>query len=146
MASINEVINTKTIEYKVYQMMETAMIVSETFVNLNHKEMLNEDYVYGESESDTYATLIGYALDIEKQNTVNNPLYIEDIREKAEEMILKDYGKPSTFKKYSVQRGYFKEVIVEAKSREEAEKIANENHMFDDVTLEPGDMEVSEIV
>ena len=93
MASINEVINTRTIEYKVYQMLETAMIVSETFANLNHKEMLNEDYVYGESESDTYDTLIGYALDIEKQNTEDNPLYIEDIREKAEEMILKGYGK-----------------------------------------------------
>ena len=145
MTSVSEVINTKTIEYKVYQMMETAMIVSEIFANLNHKEMLNEDYVYGESESDTYATLTGYALEIEKQNTEDNPLYIEDIREKAEEMILKDYGKPST-KKYSVQRGYFKEVIVEANSREEAEKIANENHMFDDVTLEPGDMEVSEII
>jgi hypothetical protein len=143
MSNICEVINTKTIEYKVYQMMETAMIVSETFANLNHKELLSEDHVYGESESDTYATLTAYALEIEKQNTEDNPLYVEDIREKAEEMILKDYGKPST-KKYSVQRGYFKEVIVEANSREEAAKIANENHMFDDVTLELGDIEVSE--
>lgn len=145
MSNICGVINTKTIEYKVYQMMETAMIVCEIFTNLQHKEMLSEDYVYGESESDTYATLTAYALEIEKQNTEDNPLYVEDIREKAEEMILKDYGKPST-KKYSVQRGYFKEVIVEANSREEAAKIANENHMFDDVTLEPGDIEVSEII
>ena len=145
MASINDLINIRTIEGKVYQMLETAIIVSETFANLYHAKELNEDCVYYECESDTYETLIEYVLEIEKQNTEDNPLYIEDIREKAEEMILKDYGKPST-KKYSVQRGYFKEVIVEANSREEAAKIANENHMFDNVTLEPGDTEVSEII
>lgn len=145
MASISEVINTKTIEGKVYQMLETAMIVSEQFQNLYRAKKLDEEYVYGECESNTYANLIDMALEIESQNINETPLYMEDIREKAEEMILKDYGKPST-KKYSVQRGYFKEVIVEANSREEAAKIANENHMFDDVTLEPGDMEVSEII
>ena len=102
MASLNELINTKSIEVKVYQMLETAMLVSETFDNLSHKGELDENWIYSESESDTYATLIGYVLEIEKQNTEDHPLYYEDIREKAEEMILREYGKKKVIKQFSV--------------------------------------------
>ena len=90
--TISELINTKSVEGKVYQMLETAIIVSETFMNL-YPDKIDEDIVFSESETDTYNTLIGIALEIEKQNIDDNPLYIEDIREKAEEMILKEYGK-----------------------------------------------------
>ena len=136
MTNINEVVNTKTITGKVYQMLETALIVSEVFTNLLVQSELDENYVYGESESDTYATLTGYVLDIEKENTEETPLYIEDIREIAEDRILKDYGKK---KKYQVSRSYYKTVTVEAENEEEALKIASEKDLFASVSLDVGD-------
>ena len=132
MANVNEVINIKSIEYKVYQMLETAMIVSDVFVNLNHRDDLDEDIVYGESESDTYSNLIGIALDIEKENTEETPLYMEDIREIATDKILKIYGKK---KAYEVTRNYYKTVVVEAENPEEAMRIASEEDLFASVSL-----------
>lgn len=131
-----QLLGTKTTEAKVYQLMEASMIVAEEFGALFRDEKINEDYIYSESESDTYDTLIGITLDIEKQNTDENPIYIEDIREMAEEMILKEYGKK---KEYTVTRNYYKTVIVEANTPEEAMKIANEKDLFAAATLDAGE-------
>lgn len=137
-----QLLGTKTTEAKVYQLMEASMIVAEEFGALLRDEKINEDYVYGESESDTYDTLIGITLDIEKQNTDENPIYIEDIREMAEEMILKAYPKK---KKYAVTREYFKQVVVEADSIEEAKTMASSQYLFDNATLEPGDITAEQV-
>ena len=84
---------------QVYQMMETAIIVSETFMNLLKGDKLDDDYVYGESESDTYAELIQITTDIERVNLTEKTMYFEDIREMAETKILEKYGKkePKTY-------------------------------------------------
>lgn len=131
-----QLLGTKSTEAKVYQLMEASIIVAEEFGALLRAEKINEDYVYGESESDTYNTLIGITLDIEKQNTDENPIYIEDIRIMAEEMILKEYGKK---KEYEVTRNYYKTVTVEANTPEEAMKIANEKDLFAAVALNAGE-------
>lgn len=137
-----QLLGTKTTEAKVYQLMEASMIVAEEFGTLLRDEKINEDYIYGESESNTYDTLIGITLDIEKQNTDENPIYIEDIREMAEEMILKAYPKK---KKYAVTREYFKQVVVEADSIEEAKTMASSQYLFDNATLEPGDTTAEQV-
>lgn len=128
-------------EAKVYQMMETSLIVSEVFMNLLHNgDKINEDYIYGESESDTYSELIDIALEIERINQTEKVMYYEDIREKAEELILKKYGKK---KEYEVTRNYYKTVIVKANTPEEAMKIANEKDLFAAVTLNGGEDSVN---
>lgn len=78
----------------VYSYMETAMIVREVFSNLWEDNKLDDDLYYGESDSDTYATLVDIAVRIEDESQSNEDDYcMEDIREKAESYILKEYGK-----------------------------------------------------
>ena len=131
-----QLLGTKTTEAKVYQLMETSIIVAGEFGALLRNNELNEDYIDEECDTDTYSNLIDIALEIEKQNTDENPIYIDDIRGMAEEMILKEYGKK---KKYEVTRNYYKTVTVEANTPEEAMKIANEKDLFATVTLDAGE-------
>ena len=98
--TIHDLINTNSVECRVYQMMETSLIVSEVFCSKLITGKINGDYVFGEGEGDTYDTLIGITLEIENKNAVGDMPY-PDIREMAEELILKEY---SPLKKYSVQR------------------------------------------
>ena len=78
------------LDCKLYSYMETAVIVYGAFRNVLDQI---EDAVYSESDCDTYETLIGIAIEIENENQRNGGDYaIEDIREKAEPMILQEYG------------------------------------------------------
>ena len=138
-------LDAQTTEAKVYQMMETSLIVSEVFMNLLYNgDEINEDYIYGESESDTYSELVDIALEIERINQTEKEMYVEDIKEKAEELILKKYGKPA-LRTYTIRRDYWKEVTVEAESYEDAKQKINEGYLFDKACLEPGDTELCEI-
>lgn len=79
--------------------METAMIVQETFTNLyneeiNDKPVLDIDMLYNETDLDTYNTLYEIAVRIEDENQREYKEYTtEDIRERAKEEILKEYGR-----------------------------------------------------
>ena len=79
------------------RLMETAIIVSEVFQNLLRSKKIDEDFLYSESETDTYASLCMIAENIEDELLEMNEDErdrhgIEDIREWAEERILKEYG------------------------------------------------------
>ncbi len=110
------------------RLMETAIIVSEVFQNLIRSEKLDEDSLYSESETETFASLCSIAEDIEDELSEMNEDErdrhgIEDIREWAEERILKEYGckeeHEATYKIRYIEyyEGFY---YVKAKSYDEA--------------------------
>ncbi len=106
------------------RLMETAIIVSEVFQSLIRCGKVNDDFLYSESETDTYASLCSIAEDIEdKLSEMNEDERdrhgIEDIREWAEERILKEYGNEDTYKIRYIEyyEGFYD---VKAKSYDEA--------------------------
>lgn len=123
--------------------METAMIVMETFMNMydekeNNKLILDFDVIYNETDLDTYDTLYGIALKIEDENQRGGGDYTtEDIKEKAREEILKEYGYKEV-KTYTVietevgKRTGFADrakVIGQFNNRREAEDLVDKENM-----------------
>ena len=78
-----------------YAYMESAMLVYETFHNLfTDEDKLDDDILYSESDTETYANLIEMAMKIEDKNQqTGGEMCREDIIEMAEPMILEVYGK-----------------------------------------------------
>lgn len=122
--------------------METAMIVQETFMNLyneeiNDKSVLDIDMLYNETDLDTYDTLYEIAVRIEDENQREYKEYTtEDIRGRAKEEILKEYGRkePKTYMVIETEadnHNGFKDkakVIGQFSKRCEAEDLANKEN------------------
>ena len=126
-----------TMNSMLYFYMETAMVVKDVATGLCQSGKLDEDMLLNQTDTDYYETLVEIAAELEDENQRNGAEYtLEDLRDKAEQMILKEYGKE--LKRFTIHRNYWKDVIVEASSYEEAIKQINNDYLFDSVTIIPG--------
>lgn len=127
-----------------YAYMETAMVVREVANSLYQSGTLTEDDLSSQTDTDFLETLVEIAVELEDENQRNGAEYtLEDLREKAELMIIKAYGKE--LKRFTIHRNYWKDVTVEASSYEEAIKQVNNDYLFDSATLMPGETKISEV-
>lgn len=127
-----------------YAYMETAMVVKDVAGGLCQSGELDEDKLLSQTDTDYYETLVEIAAKLEDENQRNGAEYtLEDLREKAESMIIEIYGKE--LKAFTIHREYWKDVTVKASSYEEAIKQINSDCLFDKVTLMPGETKVSEV-
>lgn len=127
-----------------YSYMETAIIVREVIDSLYQNGALTEDDLSSQTDTDFLETLVSIAAELEDENQRNGAEYtLEDLREKAEPMIIKAYGKEP--KMFTIHRNYWKEVTVEASSYEEAIKQVNNDCLFDTAILMPEETKLSEV-
>lgn len=92
--TIHNLLEMNSIEYKVFLMMEKALIVGETFANLFNSKKIDENLLHknGDSSVDVYEKLIDIALEIQKEDEPGDTPY-EDMKTKANELIIQEYGK-----------------------------------------------------